>query len=109
VIVEFKTELVDVGDLLATMDRRRRLAAEIAEERGWYPRTVSTWVILAASRTNERRVAQHRVVLRTAFPADGRRMRRWLADPDGPISALSMWTESSARRLASTRMVRPAS
>lgn len=47
-IIEFKTELVDVGDLLSTMDRRGRLAARIVKSRGWYPRVVSTWVVLAA-------------------------------------------------------------
>ena len=36
-IIEFKTELVDVGDLLSTMDRRRRLAAQIVKSRGWRP------------------------------------------------------------------------
>jgi transcriptional regulator with XRE-family HTH domain len=108
VIVEFKTELVDVGDLLGTMDRRHRLASEIAEMRGWHPRTISTWVILAASRTNERRVAEHRVVLRNAFPADGRRMHRWLSDPEGPISALSLWSEPKQTPIAMVRRVQRA-
>lgn len=107
-IIEFKTELVDVGDLLSTMDRRRRLAHEIAKERGWFPRTVSTWVVLAASRTNERRIAEHRTVLRNAYPADARRMRRWLRDPDGPIAALTTWAESANRSTAPVRRVRRA-
>lgn len=105
-IIEFKTELVDVGALLGTMDRRRRLARQIVKDRGWYPRTVSTWVIVAASRTNARRIAEHRTVLRTAFPAVGREMRRWLRDPVGSIAGLSTWTEPSGRRLAPTRRVR---
>ena len=107
-IIEFKTELVDLGDLLSTMDRRRRLAAEIVKSRGWYPKTVSTWVVLAASRTNARRVAEHRTVLRTAFPASGRQVRRWLCDPSGPVAALSMWTDRATRPLAPTRRVRRA-
>lgn len=105
-IIEFKTELVDVGDLLGTMDRRRRLAAKIVEPRGWRPRIVSTWVILAESRTNARRIAEHRTVLRTAFPAGAREIRRWLRDPVGSIGGLSLWREP-ARRLAPTRRVRP--
>ena len=67
-IVELKTELVDAGDLLATMDRRRRLASEIVRDRGWVPTTVSAWVIVTRSRTTERRFAEHRTVLRSAFP-----------------------------------------
>ena len=87
-IVELKTELVDVNDLLATMDRRRRLATRIALERGWRPRIVATWVVVADTRTNRRRLAIHRTVLRNAFPADGRAIRGWLRDPSEPIAAL---------------------
>lgn len=106
-IIEFKTELVDVGDLVGTMDRRRRLAAEIVKSRGWRPRIVSTWVILAASRTNARRVADHRTVLRTAFPAGVRAIRRWLRDPAGSVAALSLWKErKTARKVTPTRRVR---
>jgi transcriptional regulator with XRE-family HTH domain len=105
-IIEFKTELVDVGDLLGTMDRRRRLAAQIVKPRGWYPRTVSTWVILAASRTNARRIAEHRTVLRGAFPGGTREIRRWLREPAGPVAALSMWREPAGKRSAPTRRVR---
>lgn len=105
-IIEFKTELVDVGDLLSTMDRRRRLAAKIVEQRGWRPRIVSTWVILAASRTNARRIAEHRTVLRMAFPAGAREVRRWLRDPVGWIAGLSLWREPTRRSHAPVRRVR---
>ena len=105
-IIEFKTELVDVGDLLSTMDRRRRLAAQIVRSRGWYPTTISTWVILAASRTNARRLAEHRTVLRGAFPAGVHDVRRWLRRPTDPVAALSMWTDRAARPLEPTRRVR---
>jgi transcriptional regulator with XRE-family HTH domain len=105
-IIEFKTELVDVGELIGTMDRRRRLAAEIVKKRGWRPRVVSTWVMVASSRTNARRVAENRTVLRTGFPAGGREMRRWLRDPESSIDGLSMWVEPSARRTAPVRRVR---
>jgi transcriptional regulator with XRE-family HTH domain len=105
-IIEFKTELVDVGDLLSTMDRRRRLASEIVEPRGWRPRIVSTWVILAESRTNARRIAEHRTVLRIAFPAGLREVRRWLREPVGSIAGLSLWREPTRRPIAPTRRVR---
>jgi transcriptional regulator with XRE-family HTH domain len=104
-IIELKTEIVDNGDLLSTMDRRRRLAREIVKERGWDPLTVSAWSIVAPSRTNERRIAEHRSVLRSAYPADGRQMRRWLRDPVGSISALSSWPEPSVVPTALTRRV----
>lgn len=90
-VIELKTELVDVGETLGTMDRKRRLARTIAADRGWEPASVSGWIILAAGRTNERRVAAFHSTLRAAYPDDGRRMRSWLRDPQGEISAMSVW------------------
>ena len=90
-IIELKTELVDAGDVIATMDIRRRLAREIVKARGWRPETVSTWVLLAASRTNERRRSSLHAMLRTAFPTNGRALRGFLRDPVGTVSGLSFW------------------
>lgn len=92
-VVELKTDLVDVMDLLSTMDRRRRLAPRIAAELGWEPAGVSTLVVLTGSRTNRRRVAEHRTVLRTAFPDDGRRLAGWLRDPRASVGILAMWPD----------------
>ena len=88
-VIELKTELVDIQELLGVMDRRRRLARRVAAERGWAVRHVSCWIIFADSPTNRRRVAAHAGVLRHAFPADGRRVRAWLRDPAEVINALS--------------------
>jgi len=89
VIIELKTEIVDLNDLLGSMDRRRRLARRIALDRGFDPETISVWVIVAEGATNRRRVADHAALLRSAFPSDGRTMNRWLRDPIGPVAALS--------------------
>jgi transcriptional regulator with XRE-family HTH domain len=106
-IIELKTELIDEGDLLATTDRRRRLAREIVAERRWRPQTVSTWVIVARSRTTERRLAAHRTVLRSAFPSGERQIRALLRDPVGAVNALSLWAApASAPRIAPTCRVR---
>ncbi len=52
-VVEVKTELADVHNLLAVNDRRRRLAPKIAEPFGWQPLVVAQWVVVAESgRTN---------------------------------------------------------
>jgi transcriptional regulator with XRE-family HTH domain len=88
-VVELKTELVDVNDLLATLDRKRRLAAEIASSRGWRPSLVGSWVVMADSRTNRRAVAGHAGVLRAKLPVDGRSVAGWLRRPSGPLNALS--------------------
>ena len=92
-VVELKTAIVDVQELVGTMDRKIRLSPRIAAERGWHARTVSAWVVVAAGKTNRRRIGAHRAMLRTAYPTDGRRMRAWLPRPDGPVRVLSMWSD----------------
>jgi hypothetical protein len=88
-VIELKTEFVDVNELMGSVDRKRRLAAVIARERGWDPIGVATWVVLSDNRTNRRALAAHETVVRTKFPVDGRRMRPWLRRPVGRLDALS--------------------
>jgi hypothetical protein len=88
-VVELKTVLVDMNDLVAQMDRRRRLAPTIARNRGWDPATTSAWVVVEDTRANRRRLADHGAMLRHAFPTDGRAVRPWLRAPALPIAALS--------------------
>ncbi len=82
-VIELKTEIPDPAGLIAQVDRYRRLAPEIARERGWKPDEVASWVLVAESDMNRRQLARHRVMLRNAFPLDGRALRRWLRDPGG--------------------------
>jgi transcriptional regulator with XRE-family HTH domain len=96
-VVELKTELVDVQGLIGAVDRYVRLASVVGRDRGWEARTVSCWVVLRETPANHRRLAAHATVLRTAFPDDGRRVRGWLAHPQGRISALSFLSDSHAR------------
>jgi len=128
-VVELKTAIVDVQDLISTIDRKRRLAAEIAAARGWgTPEAggaastavanaadaaiaaapgscvgTSGWVIVADTRTNRARLAAHVPVLRAAFPADGRTMRGWIPDPRRPVAALSFLQITSAGKRMSSR------
>jgi transcriptional regulator with XRE-family HTH domain len=93
-VIELKTDLADMNELIGTFDRKRRLARPIALDRGWDPVTVSAWLIVVGSRTNRRRVAAHGAMLRGALPDDGRVVRRWLHDPIRAVSGLSFWTDS---------------
>ena len=98
-LIELKTEVVDVQELVSTMDRRRRLARSIAAERGWPVDTVSVWVAIAEGSTNRARVAAHRTFLASAFPAGGRAMRSWLRDPSGEIRCLSFFQYALPRHV----------
>jgi transcriptional regulator with XRE-family HTH domain len=113
IVIELKTDIVDVNQLMGQMNQRRRLAREIARDRGWDPISISTWVIVANGRTNRARLAAHRTVLRNAFPLDGRSMQGRLRRPDRAIAALSIWergeggsptTELSARHRVTRRV-----
>ncbi len=87
-VVELKSELVDLNELLGTVDRKRRLAPRVAADRGWMPGTLGTWLAVEDRRANRHRLALHAAVLRAAFPSDGRTMRRWLRDPNQAVNAL---------------------
>jgi hypothetical protein len=88
-VIELKTEVVEVSGLLGSMDQRRRLAAEIGARFGWKPLAVSTWVVVADSRTNRRAVSAHANVLRAKMPVDGRGIGKWLRDPASRVDVLS--------------------
>ncbi|HEV8403348.1 MAG TPA: helix-turn-helix transcriptional regulator [Candidatus Limnocylindrales bacterium] len=90
-VIELKTDLADMNELVGTFDRKRRLARQIALERGWDPLIVSAWLIIVDSRTNRRRVAAHEAMLRGALPDDGRAIARWLRDPARAVAGLSFW------------------
>ena len=97
-VIELKTELADLQETLGTFDRKIRLAKSIAKERGWDPKTVSAWLVIAEGSTNRARVAAHRSMLRAALANDGPTIRAWLRHPAGRVRALSfLGTTSGAR------------
>ena len=109
---ELKSELVDLSDLMGTVDRKRRLGAEVVQERGWRPASVSTWVIVVDSRSNRRALARHEAVLRSKFPADGHAIAAWLREPTGRLDALSFLSlaapDGSTAAPTAVRLVRRA-
>ena len=93
-VIELKTEIVDVNELVGTLDRKVRLAREIARTREWSvpaEATVSAWVIVADGRTNRRRIQAHAAMLRAALPSDGRSVAGWLHRPRKALRCLSFW------------------
>jgi transcriptional regulator with XRE-family HTH domain len=93
-VIELKTAIVDVGEILATLDRKRRLASVAARELGWQAGSVSVALLIAEGITNRRAVAAHRATFRAALPDDGRGFWRWLARPDRRIQAAAFLSPS---------------
>ena len=83
-IVELKTEIVDVQRLIGTVDRYRRLAPQVVRDLGWEPVTVGAWVAVAESPTNRRRLGEHAGVLRAAFRRTAGPCRAAPAPPPPP-------------------------
>jgi transcriptional regulator with XRE-family HTH domain len=94
-VIELKTEIVDLHDLIGTLDRKHRLAPAIARPRGWQPLTVARLVIVGDSATNRRRVHQHSGLLGAAFLVGTRECRAWLAAPSGGFSGLMFFADAN--------------
>jgi transcriptional regulator with XRE-family HTH domain len=113
VVIELKTVIVDVDELIGTLDKERRLAPRIAAGRGWPVRGVGAWLIVAASHTNRRRVADHRTLLTGLLPRDGRSLGPLFLHPErGPVSGIAFWPDLPGAKVshpiaAHGRVVRP--
>jgi transcriptional regulator with XRE-family HTH domain len=94
-VIELKTEIASLEDLLTVMSRRARLAPKIAAERGWQPATVSSLVVIAEGDSNRRQARRYASTLRAAFPSDGHDIRTWLRRPARRINALSFWANAT--------------
>lgn len=95
ILIELKTALVDINELLGTLDRKRRLARQIAASRGWTPDHVSVWLIVTDICTNRRHARDHATLLHSRLPSDGRQLRKLLRDPSHPVSGIAFWADSN--------------
>jgi transcriptional regulator with XRE-family HTH domain len=94
-LVEFKTQLVDINELLGTLDRKRRLVPQIAAGRGWKPSRISVWLVIADTCTNRRHAREHATLLRSRLPLDGRQLRKLLQSPFQAGSGVAFWSNAS--------------
>jgi hypothetical protein len=87
-VTEVKSVAPDSQATLAGVDRKARLAPEIARSRGWTCRSVARLLVIGESSTSRRRIEALSATYRTAFPLKGREVTRWLRRPSGPIARL---------------------
>jgi transcriptional regulator with XRE-family HTH domain len=111
-VVEVKSVVADSQATLHGLDRKVRLAIQIAKDRGWEPRQVSRLLVVAASATSRRRIARLATTYDTALPARGATVRRWLASPGGQLAGLLFVSVDShdgtrARSVGRERVRRP--
>jgi hypothetical protein len=87
-VVEAKSVVPDSQATLHGLDRKARLAPQLAAERGWECRAVARLLVIGSSPTARRRVAHLAATYETAFPVRGRALRRWLRRPEEAVSGL---------------------
>ena len=108
-VVEIKTELVDVQALLGSLDVKARLARHVAEQFGWDVRSVIPAIAFAEGRTTRRHL-QTLDTLFDRFNLRGREAVSWLRHPTGTPGGLLWFVSSpdpgSARAAARTKRVK---
>ncbi len=98
-IVEVKTQLMDVQELIGTLDRKVRLVPMLlARERGWKAAHVARLLAVEESATARRVVAAHRVTFDTTFPVRSRDVARWIGRPADGMAGLWFLSSTNGAR-----------
>jgi transcriptional regulator with XRE-family HTH domain len=92
---EVKSELVDLQDLVATLDRKVRIAAGLARRR---PVALARIVFVADTRSNRRIVAAHPELFGAAFPGRTVAARGWVKRPSLSLAAIWFLTDIAGER-----------
>lgn len=98
----------DLQGMLASLDRKARLAAWVVDQLDWGDvATVGRVLVLSDRRTSYRRLAEHRSILTAALPDRGWSVRRWIRSPgapgERPLAGILLLPDP---RLERTRLVR---
>jgi transcriptional regulator with XRE-family HTH domain len=104
-VIEVKSVVPDLQATFFTLDRKSRLAQEIARSRGWEGRTTGRILVVADGRTTRRRVAEHAAVFDAAFPARSVAVRRWLRRPDNARPFSGLWFLANDRRASARHRI----
>ncbi|MGH2384087.1 MAG: hypothetical protein ACRDGB_03415 [Candidatus Limnocylindria bacterium] len=83
-MVEIKTEVRDVQDLIGRLDVKQRVARQLATDRGWDVAAIVPAIVLREDRTIRRRIAEHPALF-ARFRLRARAARAWLRTPRAPI------------------------
>jgi transcriptional regulator with XRE-family HTH domain len=87
-VIEVKSVVPDVQATLMGIDRKARLAPDIARARGWAVRAASRLLVMPNDRTARRRIERHSATFRVALPAANVEIRRWLRAPTGALAGI---------------------
>jgi transcriptional regulator with XRE-family HTH domain len=105
-VVEVKSVVPDLQAMLSGLNRKARLAPDIARERGWRATSVSKLLVLPHDRTARRRVESHAATFQSSLPGRSVEIRRWFRQPTRTMHGVlfvSGAPEAGARHRASSR------
>ncbi|HEX9739005.1 MAG TPA: helix-turn-helix transcriptional regulator [Candidatus Limnocylindria bacterium] len=86
-VIEVKTLIVDVQQLLGGLDVKARLAPSVAREWGWAARAVVPALVVAEGTTNRRRLSEHPILF-ARFALRGWSATIWIRSPVTGVSGL---------------------
>jgi transcriptional regulator with XRE-family HTH domain len=88
-LVEVKTRIVDLQDLLASMHRKRRVVPGLlTRERGWKPGHVGSVLVLPDATVHRSAVARHSSIFDVELTGRTRDVARWLDLPESELRAI---------------------
>jgi len=95
-VVEAKTEIASIEELIRRLDVKVRLAAGLSRTQfGRTPTAVGRVVVVLDGATARRRVDRQASTLLMAFPGRGAGLRSWLRRPSGAVSGLLFFSATN--------------
>jgi transcriptional regulator with XRE-family HTH domain len=110
-IGETKTRILDLQDMLSSIDRKRRLVPELMRrERSWRAESVGVLLILPEKSTHRHLIQRHSAIFGAAFPHRQVQVRHWLGCPQGDLSGIWFLPDSrqTYKEKASSERRKPA-
>jgi transcriptional regulator with XRE-family HTH domain len=101
-VVEVKSVLPDSQATLHGLDRKARLAPQLAGERGWDCKNVGRLLVVGESTTARRRISRLATTYATALPARNVQVRHWIEQPRGTLAGLYFSPNASPGSTKST-------
>ncbi len=88
-LIEVKSELVDLQETLRSMHVKERVVPPLAgRERGWKVGSVASILVLPEESSARRSVASQAAVLDSMLPSRTVAVRQWLRTPTGPLHGI---------------------
>lgn len=105
-VIEVKSIVPDIQGMLASLDRKARLAIEIARGRGWSPLGVGRLLVVGENRTSRRRIDAHAATFVAEYPHRGAAVRAWLRAPVIEVPLRGLWFLPNAHSVSTRHRVR---